>query len=154
MTASRPLAVSLPPLETRREIVLHVATRAEQLGYEAFFLAEGWGTTPRAARRGRRSDQPDPARHRRPERLGAQRRQPGDARDHPGRAAHPTHRTHDVPPSAQVLHDDLIVWGDAASGRALLERWYAAGAELPVLVLPPNRPVSELNHILESLQPS
>jgi len=43
MTASRPLAVSLPPLETRREIVLHVATRAEQLGYEAFFLAEGWG---------------------------------------------------------------------------------------------------------------
>jgi len=53
-----------------------------------------------------------------------------------------------------VLHDDLIVWGDAASGRALLERWYAAGAELPVLVLPPNRPVSELNHILESLQPS
>src|ERR1700709_1348990 len=39
----RPLSVGLTPLETRREAVLHVATRAEQVGYDAFFLAEGWG---------------------------------------------------------------------------------------------------------------
>lgn len=37
------LAVGLTPLETRRDIVLHVAARAESLGYDAFFLAEGWG---------------------------------------------------------------------------------------------------------------
>jgi len=37
------LGVGLTPLETRRDIVLHVATRAEQLGYEVFYLAEGWG---------------------------------------------------------------------------------------------------------------
>jgi alkanesulfonate monooxygenase SsuD/methylene tetrahydromethanopterin reductase-like flavin-dependent oxidoreductase (luciferase family) len=30
-------------LETRREVVLHVADRAEELGYDSFFLAEGWG---------------------------------------------------------------------------------------------------------------
>jgi len=37
------LAVGLTPLETRRDVVLHVATRAESLGYDAFFVAEGWG---------------------------------------------------------------------------------------------------------------
>ena len=37
------LGVGLTPLETRRDVVLHVATRAEQLGYESFHLAEGWG---------------------------------------------------------------------------------------------------------------
>src|SRR6195952_542200 len=37
------LAVGLTPLETRRDVVLHVATRAESLGYDAFFMAEGWG---------------------------------------------------------------------------------------------------------------
>ena len=30
-------------METRREVVLHVADRAEELGYDAFFMAEGWG---------------------------------------------------------------------------------------------------------------
>jgi alkanesulfonate monooxygenase SsuD/methylene tetrahydromethanopterin reductase-like flavin-dependent oxidoreductase (luciferase family) len=43
MTAIRPLAVAITPLETRRDVVLHVATRAEELGYDAFFVAEGWG---------------------------------------------------------------------------------------------------------------
>ena len=37
------VAIGLTPLETRRDIVLHVATRAEHLGYDAFFVAEGWG---------------------------------------------------------------------------------------------------------------
>jgi alkanesulfonate monooxygenase SsuD/methylene tetrahydromethanopterin reductase-like flavin-dependent oxidoreductase (luciferase family) len=43
MSSTRPLAVSLTPLESRREVVMHVAERAEQLGYDGFFLAEGWG---------------------------------------------------------------------------------------------------------------
>jgi len=43
MTAARPLAVGLTPMETRREVILGVADRAERCGYAAFFLAEGWG---------------------------------------------------------------------------------------------------------------
>jgi hypothetical protein len=69
-------------------------------------------------------------------------------------AANPTHRTTEVPSSAEVLLDELTVWGDATTARVSLDRWYAEGAQLPVLALPPNRPVEELDHILESLQSS
>lgn len=68
-------------------------------------------------------------------------------------AANPTGRTTEVPLSARALLDELTVWGDATAARAALERWYAAGAQLPVLALPPNRPPAELDHILESLRP-
>ncbi len=70
------------------------------------------------------------------------------------RAANPTPRTTEVPPAAGVLLDELTVWGDAATARARLDRWYAEGAQLPILALPPHRPVAELDHILESLKPS
>jgi len=40
--AHRQLGVGLTPMETRRDVVLHVASRAEELGYDAFYLAEGW----------------------------------------------------------------------------------------------------------------
>jgi alkanesulfonate monooxygenase SsuD/methylene tetrahydromethanopterin reductase-like flavin-dependent oxidoreductase (luciferase family) len=68
-------------------------------------------------------------------------------------AANPTHRTAEVPAAAQALLDDLTIWGDAGAARAALDRWYLAGAEMPVLALPPNRPMAELDHILESLRP-
>jgi alkanesulfonate monooxygenase SsuD/methylene tetrahydromethanopterin reductase-like flavin-dependent oxidoreductase (luciferase family) len=68
-------------------------------------------------------------------------------------AANPTHRTAEVPTSAEVLLDELTVWGDAASARQRLGRWYAAGADTPILTLPPNRPLDELDHMLESLRP-
>jgi alkanesulfonate monooxygenase SsuD/methylene tetrahydromethanopterin reductase-like flavin-dependent oxidoreductase (luciferase family) len=68
-------------------------------------------------------------------------------------AANPTHRTAEVPRSADLLLDELTVWGDATSARACLDRWYAAGAQLPVLTLPPNRPLDELDHMLECLRP-
>lgn len=35
--------VSLTPMETRRDIILRTARLADQLGYEAFALPEGWG---------------------------------------------------------------------------------------------------------------
>jgi alkanesulfonate monooxygenase SsuD/methylene tetrahydromethanopterin reductase-like flavin-dependent oxidoreductase (luciferase family) len=38
----RALAVSVVPLETRREAILHIATTADRLGYDAFFLPEAW----------------------------------------------------------------------------------------------------------------
>ncbi|MFQ5828617.1 MAG: hypothetical protein ACE5JD_05610 [Candidatus Methylomirabilia bacterium] len=39
---ARSLAVSVMPLENRRETILHLATAADHLGYEAFFLPETW----------------------------------------------------------------------------------------------------------------
>ena len=68
-------------------------------------------------------------------------------------AANPTPRTFEVPESARVLLDELTLWGDADQARAALDRWYAAGADLPALTLPPGRPVEELDHILESMAP-
>ena len=40
--AVSPLAVTVMPLETRREAILHIATTADRLGYEALFLPETW----------------------------------------------------------------------------------------------------------------
>jgi alkanesulfonate monooxygenase SsuD/methylene tetrahydromethanopterin reductase-like flavin-dependent oxidoreductase (luciferase family) len=68
--------------------------------------------------------------------------------------ANPTRHTADVPAGAQGLLDELTIWGDADTAQAALERWYAAGAQLPVLSLPPNRPVDELEYMIESLAPA
>ncbi|GAA4874874.1 LLM class flavin-dependent oxidoreductase [Actinomycetospora straminea] len=68
-------------------------------------------------------------------------------------AANPTARTTEVPESADVLLEELTICGDAEAGRAALERWRAAGAEEPAIVLPPGRPVEELDHALEALAP-
>ena len=37
------VAVGVTPMETRREVVLRLADLAEDLGYIAFTVAEGWG---------------------------------------------------------------------------------------------------------------
>lgn len=39
---SRPVAVAAMPLETRQEILTHMATAAEHYGYDALFLPETW----------------------------------------------------------------------------------------------------------------
>lgn len=329
MSTDRPLAVGLPPMETRRDVVLHVAARAEELGYAAFFLAEGWGhdasvllteiavrttririgtgvvnvwsrsaasiamlatslgevsggrfvlglgagspqlaeglhdvafrapverlaETTRQVRRlldGERLLPTAPGRSR-PLRLavrhssgipvqlaalgpeavrvageladawypfllpvsglgdGIRLLEEGVARGRPGRplpqirpgvpvALSPdpatarqlawwwvsfyltsmgplyarTLRAHgfgeavdavldhaaaadDGPPEQVVpLLDELTVWGDGIAARQLLDRWYVAGADMPVIVLPPGRSLDELDHVLESLRP-
>ncbi len=68
-------------------------------------------------------------------------------------AANPTRRTFDVPESARGLLDELTLWGDGEQAREALGRWYAAGAQLPTLVLPPGRPIEELDHMLEAMRP-
>lgn len=40
---TRPRGVALTPMETRRDIILRTAELADELGYEAFSLPEGWG---------------------------------------------------------------------------------------------------------------
>ncbi len=330
MNGARPLAVGVTPLETRREVVLHVATRAKQLGYDAFFLAEGWGHDAAAllaevATRTTRirlgtgvlnvwgrsaagvamlaasladisdgrftlglgAGSPqlaeglhDVAFQSPVERLGAMVRQvrrllggarveptvagasplrlavkpasdipiylaglgpkavrlcgelgdgwcpfllpisavdhgvallaEGAARDGTGRAlpafcpclptavapepaqardlaswwvafyltsmgalyrstlqrmgfaaavqdvlaANVTRGSTQVPDSAGLLLDELTLWGDLATARARLDSWYAAGADMPVLSLPPNRSLSELDFVLDGLQPA
>jgi alkanesulfonate monooxygenase SsuD/methylene tetrahydromethanopterin reductase-like flavin-dependent oxidoreductase (luciferase family) len=60
----------------------------------------------------------------------------------------------EVPAAAQVLIDELTIWGEAANARAGLDRWYAFGAQMPVVVLPPNRGIDELEHVLDVLRPA
>jgi hypothetical protein len=59
----------------------------------------------------------------------------------------------EIPETAGVLLDELTIRGDAREARGGVERWYDAGAGLPVLVLPPGRPLSELEYALEALRP-
>jgi alkanesulfonate monooxygenase SsuD/methylene tetrahydromethanopterin reductase-like flavin-dependent oxidoreductase (luciferase family) len=69
-------------------------------------------------------------------------------------AANPTRGTANVPQSAQVLLDELTIWGYPDRARASLDRWYAAGADMPVIVLPPNRSPDELELALKALSPA
>ncbi len=57
-------------------------------------------------------------------------------------------------PTPEVLLDELTLWGNAAAAREGLQRYAAAGADMPVITLPPNRSVEELDHILDSLAPT
>lgn len=59
----------------------------------------------------------------------------------------------ELPAAARVLVDELTLTGDATTARAGLDRWYAAGADMPVVVMPPGRDVDELDRTLEALRP-
>lgn len=69
-------------------------------------------------------------------------------------AANPTSRTFEVPQSARGLLDELTLWGDAEHAREALSHWYAAGAQMPTLTLPPGRSIEELDYMLETLRPN
>ena len=61
------------------------------------------------------------------------------------------HGTSDTP---QVLIDELTLCGDAAAARQKTHRWYDAGAEMPIVTLPPNQSVEQLDVILDGLAPT
>lgn len=42
LDATRPLAVHMMPMETRRDAIIHLAKKADELGYKAIFLPETW----------------------------------------------------------------------------------------------------------------
>ncbi len=67
--------------------------------------------------------------------------------------ANQSHGSAELPAAAQVLIDELTIWGDSATARAGLDRWYSAGAQMPVVVLPPNRGLDELEQMLDVLRP-
>jgi alkanesulfonate monooxygenase SsuD/methylene tetrahydromethanopterin reductase-like flavin-dependent oxidoreductase (luciferase family) len=76
----------------------------------------------------------------------------GDAVD-AVRAANRDSDTAQVPASAQSLIDDLTITGHPETAAKMLDRWYAAGAEMPVVVLTPNRSRDELDQTLVALRP-
>ena len=54
----------------------------------------------------------------------------------------------------QNLLDELTLCGDAAAARRGLERWHAAGADMPIVTLPPKQSIDDLDHILDALAPT
>lgn len=42
LDATRPLAVHMMPMETRRDAIIYLAKKADELGYKAIFLPETW----------------------------------------------------------------------------------------------------------------
>jgi alkanesulfonate monooxygenase SsuD/methylene tetrahydromethanopterin reductase-like flavin-dependent oxidoreductase (luciferase family) len=58
-----------------------------------------------------------------------------------------------VPPDAEELLEELVVFGTPAEARRRLARWYEAGAALPVLLLRPNLSHEELQFTLNALRP-
>jgi alkanesulfonate monooxygenase SsuD/methylene tetrahydromethanopterin reductase-like flavin-dependent oxidoreductase (luciferase family) len=58
-----------------------------------------------------------------------------------------------VPPDADVLLDQLIVFGTPADARARLAPWYTAGAAMPTLLLPPNLTPDQLTLTLDAFVP-
>ncbi|WP_068273610.1 LLM class flavin-dependent oxidoreductase [Aldersonia kunmingensis] len=61
--------------------------------------------------------------------------------------------TAQVPESAQALIDELTITGDPETAAMRLDRWYAAGADMPVVVLPPNASREDLDRTLVALRP-
>jgi alkanesulfonate monooxygenase SsuD/methylene tetrahydromethanopterin reductase-like flavin-dependent oxidoreductase (luciferase family) len=58
-----------------------------------------------------------------------------------------------VPPDGEVLLEELTVFGTPEQARARLARWYAAGADVPALLLPPNLAPTEIEFMLDAFRP-
>lgn len=69
-------------------------------------------------------------------------------------AANPGRGGTAVPACADVLLDELTLRGGPDASRAALDRWRAAGAVRPVLTLPPDLPLHELDDLLTSHAPT
>jgi alkanesulfonate monooxygenase SsuD/methylene tetrahydromethanopterin reductase-like flavin-dependent oxidoreductase (luciferase family) len=58
-----------------------------------------------------------------------------------------------VPPDAEELLEELIVFGTPVEAQRRLARWHEAGAALPILLLRPNLSGEELEYTLDALRP-
>jgi alkanesulfonate monooxygenase SsuD/methylene tetrahydromethanopterin reductase-like flavin-dependent oxidoreductase (luciferase family) len=68
-------------------------------------------------------------------------------------AANSTRSAFAVPPEAEALLDELVVFGTPGGARARLARWYEAGADLPIVSIPPNRSPDDIEETLRALAP-
>jgi alkanesulfonate monooxygenase SsuD/methylene tetrahydromethanopterin reductase-like flavin-dependent oxidoreductase (luciferase family) len=58
-----------------------------------------------------------------------------------------------VPPEAEILLEELTVFGTPDQARARLARWHAAGAALPILLFPPSLTSEETSFALNAFRP-
>jgi len=59
-----------------------------------------------------------------------------------------------VPPDAEALLEELVVFGTPAEARRRLARWHDAGAAMPVLLLRPGLSPDEMTFTLRALAPA
>jgi alkanesulfonate monooxygenase SsuD/methylene tetrahydromethanopterin reductase-like flavin-dependent oxidoreductase (luciferase family) len=59
-----------------------------------------------------------------------------------------------VPADAEKLLEELTVFGTPPEARRRLAAWYAAGAEMPILLLRPGLPAEEIEYTLNALRPA
>ncbi|MGB1252909.1 MAG: LLM class flavin-dependent oxidoreductase [Candidatus Promineifilaceae bacterium] len=55
-----------------------------------------------------------------------------------------------VPEDAEILLEQLVVYGSAENARAQLDEWYDAGATMPVLIMNPGLEIAQYDRILEA----
>ncbi|PYN98010.1 MAG: LLM class flavin-dependent oxidoreductase [Candidatus Rokuibacteriota bacterium] len=58
-----------------------------------------------------------------------------------------------VPEAAEHLLEELTVFGTPVQARARLQRWHAAGADLPILLLRPQQTPEQIAFTLEAFRP-
>jgi alkanesulfonate monooxygenase SsuD/methylene tetrahydromethanopterin reductase-like flavin-dependent oxidoreductase (luciferase family) len=58
-----------------------------------------------------------------------------------------------VPPEAEILLEELTIFGTPEQARTRVARWYAAGAALPILLLRPNLTPDEISLALDAFRP-
>jgi alkanesulfonate monooxygenase SsuD/methylene tetrahydromethanopterin reductase-like flavin-dependent oxidoreductase (luciferase family) len=58
-----------------------------------------------------------------------------------------------VPPEGEVLLEELTVFGTPTQARQRLQRWYAAGAEFPGLLLRPQLTPGQVTVSLDAFRP-
>ncbi len=59
-----------------------------------------------------------------------------------------------VPPEAEALLQQLTVWGTPDEARARLERWYDAGADMPIVFIRENLDAQQMECTLGALRPA
>lgn len=67
-------------------------------------------------------------------------------------AANSTRGSSVVPPEAEVLLDELTIYGTPDEARARLALWSEAGADLPLLLLPPRLESAQIDFVLSALR--
>ena len=67
--------------------------------------------------------------------------------------ANPEHGSSVVPPEAETLLEQLTIYGTPEQACAQLERWYEAGADMPILMFRPELTAEQLTFELNALRP-
>jgi alkanesulfonate monooxygenase SsuD/methylene tetrahydromethanopterin reductase-like flavin-dependent oxidoreductase (luciferase family) len=62
-------------------------------------------------------------------------------------------KTSIVPPEAEVLLDQLTLYGTPEEVRSKLPSWYAAGSTMPCLMLNPNLDLEEISTSVKAIRP-